>query len=58
MLQGDINKQYSKEGIKLSINDFVIKATGLASRRVPECNSHWVGDAIRYSTSFSYAQYS
>ena len=46
-LQGDINKQYSKEGIKLSVNDFIIKATGLASKRVPECNSHWMGEAIR-----------
>ncbi len=46
-LRADINKQYEKEGVKLSVNDFVIKATALASRRVPACNSAWMGSAIR-----------
>ncbi len=46
-LRGDINKQYEKEGVKLSVNDFVIKATALASRPVPACNSAWMGSAIR-----------
>lgn len=29
---------------KLSINDILMKAIGVASRRVPEANSHWLGD--------------
>lgn len=32
---------------KISVNDMVIKAASLASIRVPEANSHWMGDFIR-----------
>lgn len=32
---------------KLSVNDFIIKASALAMRDVPEANSSWRGDAIR-----------
>ena len=31
---------------KLSVNDFVIKATALALRKVPGCNASWGGDKI------------
>ena len=40
-LRADLNAQNEKEGIKISVNDFIIKATALASKRVPECNSAW-----------------
>ena len=46
-LRKEINAEYADEGVKLSVNDFIIKATALASRRVPECNSAWMGDYIR-----------
>lgn len=32
---------------KLSVNDFIVKAAGLALKKVPECNSAWYGDFIR-----------
>jgi pyruvate dehydrogenase E2 component (dihydrolipoamide acetyltransferase) len=32
---------------KLSVNDFVIKASALALRDVPEVNASWMGDFIR-----------
>lgn len=32
---------------KISVNDFVIKAAAMASVRVPETNSAWMGDFIR-----------
>jgi pyruvate dehydrogenase E2 component (dihydrolipoamide acetyltransferase) len=32
---------------KLSVNDFIIKASALACRRVPEANSSWQDNAIR-----------
>jgi pyruvate dehydrogenase E2 component (dihydrolipoamide acetyltransferase) len=32
---------------KISVNDMVIKAASLASMRVPETNSHWMGDFVR-----------
>ena len=32
---------------KISVNDMVVKAASLASVRVPETNSSWMGDVIR-----------
>jgi len=46
-LRTEINKAYEKEGVKLSVNDFIIKATALASKRVPQCNSAWMDTFIR-----------
>lgn len=46
-LRTKFNKKLEKEGIKLSFNDFVIKATALASKKVPEANSSWHGSFIR-----------
>merc|ERR1719187_1769187 len=46
-LRKDINTAYEKEGVKLSVNDFIIKATALASKRVPACNSAWMDTFIR-----------
>ncbi|KAI1101697.1 Dihydrolipoyllysine-residue acetyltransferase [Jackrogersella minutella] len=38
----------SSEGkYKLSVNDFLIKAIAIASKKVPAANSSWTGDAIR-----------
>lgn len=41
------NKRLEKEGVKLSVNDFIIKATAIANRRVPEANSAWMDSFIR-----------
>merc|ERR1719376_1432288 len=46
-LRKDINATYEKEGVKLSVNDFVIKAVALACKRVPDCNSAWMETFIR-----------
>ena len=35
------------EGIKVSVNDFVIKAIAAALRRVPDANSSWTEEGIR-----------
>lgn len=37
----------SLDGIKVSFNDMVIKACGLALREHPKVNSSWLGDVIR-----------
>jgi pyruvate dehydrogenase E2 component (dihydrolipoyllysine-residue acetyltransferase) len=34
-------------GLKLSINDFVLRATALALRKVPEANASWTDEATR-----------
>lgn len=46
-VRAEFNKQLEKEGVKLSFNDFVVKATALASKKVPEANSAWHGSFIR-----------
>lgn len=50
-MRQQFNEQLLAEKIKLSVNDFVIKATALACRKVPECNSSWMDTFIRqYNT--------
>ena len=44
-IRQQINQQI--EGVKLSVNDFIVKAAALALRRVPGCNASWTEDAIR-----------
>ena len=34
------------EGVKLSVNDFVIRASALALKKLPEVNAAWAGDRI------------
>uniref|UniRef100_A0A131XZA0 Acetyltransferase component of pyruvate dehydrogenase complex n=1 Tax=Ixodes ricinus TaxID=34613 RepID=A0A131XZA0_IXORI len=46
-LREEFNKAMEKENIKLSVNDFVIKATALACKKVPQANSSWQDTFIR-----------
>lgn len=46
-LRATLNKQLEKSGGKVSVNDFVIKASAAALRKVPEVNASWFGDYIR-----------
>ncbi len=36
------------DAYKVSFNDIVLKAVATALHQHPECNAHWLGDAIRY----------
>ncbi|MEX2465804.1 MAG: pyruvate dehydrogenase complex dihydrolipoamide acetyltransferase [Gemmatimonadota bacterium] len=46
-----INAMLEEEGAKVSINDFVLKATAAALKRHPECNAQWHDGFIRrYNT--------
>lgn len=42
--RSQLNTQLEPRGIKLSINDFIIKACALALQQVPEANAVWAGD--------------
>ena len=42
-----VNAGLEKEGVRISINDIVLKAVAVALRRHPECNAHWGGDHVR-----------
>ena len=44
--RGQINKQLDARGVKLSVNDFIIKACALALQTVPDANAVWAGDRI------------
>ena len=46
-----LNAALEKEGVKLSVNDFVLKASAEALRRVPAVNCSWEGGAIRYHSA-------
>ena len=47
---GQLREQMVANGdqYKVSVNDIIIKAVAIALTRHPECNAHWMGDAIRY----------
>ncbi|MDE0697982.1 MAG: pyruvate dehydrogenase complex dihydrolipoamide acetyltransferase [Boseongicola sp.] len=46
MFRSQANKQLEARGVKLSVNDFIIKACALALQTVPEANAVWAGDRI------------
>ncbi|PPB81313.1 pyruvate dehydrogenase E2 component (dihydrolipoamide acetyltransferase) [Albidovulum inexpectatum] len=45
-LRSQLNKQLESRGVKLSVNDFIIKACALALQDVPDANAVWAGDRI------------
>ncbi|KAK4301903.1 hypothetical protein Pmani_025975 [Petrolisthes manimaculis] len=46
-LRAEFNTLLASEGIKISFNDFIIKASALACLKVPEANSSWLETVIR-----------
>lgn len=44
--RGELNKSLAEKGVKLSVNDFIIKACANALQEVPDCNAVWAGDRI------------
>ncbi|MCB1328101.1 MAG: pyruvate dehydrogenase complex dihydrolipoamide acetyltransferase [Maritimibacter sp.] len=44
--RSQLNKQLADRGVKLSVNDFVIKACALALQQIPDANAVWAGDRI------------
>ncbi len=41
-VRADLNAAFEKEGVKLSVNDFILKASAEALRRVPGVNASWI----------------
>ena len=49
-LRGELNEALEKQGVKLSVNDLLIKALGKALVQVPDCNVAFAGnELIRYA---------
>ncbi len=44
--RAQLNKQLETRGVKLSVNDFIIKASALALQTVPAANGVWAGDRV------------
>jgi len=47
-LRQQLNSALEKEGVKLSVNDFILKGCAEALRRVPTVNGSWEQTQIRY----------
>jgi pyruvate dehydrogenase E2 component (dihydrolipoamide acetyltransferase) len=45
-LRGDLNKSLDARGVKLSVNDLLIKALGIALEQSPKCNVTFLGDQL------------
>ncbi len=51
-LRGELNKSLEARGVKLSVNDLLIKALAVALVEVPDCNVSFAGDTLtRYQRS-------
>ncbi len=46
-LRGELNKALEADGVKVSVNDLLIKALAKALIRVPRCNVSFAGDELR-----------
>ena len=46
-----VRKELAESGVKVSVNDFVVKASALALRKVPQANASWTDDAVRLYTN-------
>ncbi|MGJ3238722.1 MAG: dihydrolipoamide acetyltransferase family protein [Anaerolineae bacterium] len=45
-LRKDLNTQLESRGIKISVNDMIVKAVALTLKQFPNLNSHYYGDKI------------
>ncbi len=51
-LRGELNASLEARGVKLSVNDMLIKALGVALAQAPNCNVTFLGDSlVRYARS-------
>ena len=44
--RSQLNRELEARGVKLSVNDFIIKACALALQQVPAANAVWAGDRM------------
>lgn len=45
-LRKELNASLAEEGVKISVNDMIVKATALTLKKFPNLNSHYYGDKI------------
>ena len=49
-LRKELNESLETRGVKLSVNDMLIKALAIALEQVPDCNVSFLGDTLRRYT--------
>ena len=47
-IRAQLNSGLEAQGVKLSVNDFILKGCAEALRRVPAVNASWIGTGIQY----------
>jgi pyruvate dehydrogenase E2 component (dihydrolipoamide acetyltransferase) len=47
-LRKTLNAQLEQQGVKLTVNDFIVRGTAVAAERHPVINASWMGDKIVY----------
>ena len=47
LLRNELNKSEKENGVKISINDIIIKAMALALRDYPNVNVQWQNNSVR-----------
>ncbi|MGH0166533.1 UNVERIFIED_CONTAM: hypothetical protein FKN15_069007 [Acipenser sinensis] len=52
-LRKELNEEVKSDNVKLSVNDFIIKASALSCLKVPEANSSWLDTVIRHLNCMS-----
>ncbi len=50
-LRNNLNAGLTKDGVRLSVNDFILKACAAALRAVPSVNSSWDTTGIKYHSA-------
>jgi len=50
-LRNNLNAGLTKDGVRLSVNDFILKASAAALRAVPAVNSSWDNTGIKYHSA-------
>lgn len=50
-MRKEFNDQLTKENVKISVTDIIVKAAALACKKVPEANSAWMDTFIRQYTN-------
>ncbi len=53
--RNELNANEKENGVKISVNDIIVKAMGLALRDYPNVNTQWHGNVIK---KFKYADVS
>jgi pyruvate dehydrogenase E2 component (dihydrolipoamide acetyltransferase) len=56
-LRGQLNEQLANQGVKLSVNDFLVKACAIAMHQHPYVNARWVTQQAKHGQFDNFIEY-